>query len=482
MFWVYIPLETSSYMPFTREDLTGKSFNRLLVLEKAPAENRLENRTTYKCLCSCGNVLYVTGKSLKNNNTKSCGCLQKEKASISLSTYIKPHKIILRNGDQFGKLTVIQENLTTKGKSTSYDCLCICSKIVCVAGHALVRGTRKSCGCSNKRACSTKQYPSIPKQRILKNIIGNRYFRLVVIDASSATQHLAATKILMICHCDCGKLCIVRRVNLINRRAKSCGCLRRQKQNIQKTSIVYKALDLDNFPDKLKYFHEYDNKYVIYTFTNLINNKVYVGQSINFPKRLRCHIHDALNPKMRKMLISRALHKYGLNNFDIKIIEEVSSIDDLNVAEIKWIRFYQSQDMRYGYNIELGGGNVPKSEITKEKLRQNRLGKKHSQETKDKLRNIMTGRVFSQETKQKLSISKLGDKNPNFGKPLTIEQRQKMMAGRKESMPGNAKLNKQIVSCIREEFRNGMNYDELLIKYKVTRATISRIINNKIWK
>jgi hypothetical protein len=34
----------------------------------------------YECRCSCGGIVYPLGSSLKNGNTKSCGCLQKEAA------------------------------------------------------------------------------------------------------------------------------------------------------------------------------------------------------------------------------------------------------------------------------------------------------------------------------------------------------------------------------------------------------------------
>ena len=37
----------------------------------------------WNCLCECGNELVVRGGALKNGNTKSCGCLQKECATSS---------------------------------------------------------------------------------------------------------------------------------------------------------------------------------------------------------------------------------------------------------------------------------------------------------------------------------------------------------------------------------------------------------------
>lgn len=58
------------------EDLTDRKFNRLTVIKRIENHN---NRIYYLCQCDCGNYIKVMGKNLKNNNTKSCGCLQKEK-------------------------------------------------------------------------------------------------------------------------------------------------------------------------------------------------------------------------------------------------------------------------------------------------------------------------------------------------------------------------------------------------------------------
>ena len=66
------------------DDLKGKKFNRLTVLEFSEVKN---NRAYWKCECECGNIVYVNGTKLKSSHTKSCGCLNKEK----LSAYKKTH-------------------------------------------------------------------------------------------------------------------------------------------------------------------------------------------------------------------------------------------------------------------------------------------------------------------------------------------------------------------------------------------------------
>lgn len=67
-------------------NLTGQKFGRLTVIKKV--ENNVNakggQRSAWLCECECGKRIVVTGDKLKNGNTKSCGCLQKEKAAKSL--------------------------------------------------------------------------------------------------------------------------------------------------------------------------------------------------------------------------------------------------------------------------------------------------------------------------------------------------------------------------------------------------------------
>lgn len=72
----------------TKEDLTGRKFGRLTVVEQADDyinPNTGVHVARWRCLCSCENNKYVLvlGSSLKNGNTTSCGCIQKEATSIS---------------------------------------------------------------------------------------------------------------------------------------------------------------------------------------------------------------------------------------------------------------------------------------------------------------------------------------------------------------------------------------------------------------
>lgn len=62
------------------QDLTGKRFGRLVVLERAESVN---GRTMWKCKCDCGVECVKESYSLKIGDTRSCGCLHKDIIKIT---------------------------------------------------------------------------------------------------------------------------------------------------------------------------------------------------------------------------------------------------------------------------------------------------------------------------------------------------------------------------------------------------------------
>ena len=72
----------------------------------------------------------------------------------------------------------------------------------------------------------------------------------------------------------------------------------------------------------------------IYKITNLINNKAYIGQSINIESRWRHHKADSKNKLSEnyEKILYRAFRKYGIENFSFEVIEQCS-IDELDIKE-----------------------------------------------------------------------------------------------------------------------------------------------------
>lgn len=122
----------------------GNVYGYLTVI--ARAENDKDNRAQWLCKCKCGNEVIVRGKSLRNGNTKSCGCYQKERAAQS-----NMDRVGNLVGQRFGKLQVISEAgfvTHTNGKrSRIYNCLCDCGNYCQIQHQYLAFGDTTSCGC-----------------------------------------------------------------------------------------------------------------------------------------------------------------------------------------------------------------------------------------------------------------------------------------------------------------------------------------------
>lgn len=93
----------------------------------------------------------------------------------------------------------------------------------------------------------------------------------------------------------------------------------------------------------------------IYKITNIINNKCYIGQSVNIERRwheekTRCMNPDAIEYNTVK---SKAFRKYRLENFIFEIIEECDR-DLLNQREYYWANYYNAY-VPYGYNVHFCG-------------------------------------------------------------------------------------------------------------------------------
>jgi hypothetical protein len=144
--------------------MIGKTFGRLKVVSLDHNEN---GHNYYKCLCLCGNTTIVDGNWLRSGNTKSCGCLAKERRK----------EFDDLSGQRFGKLVVMgRAPYKGKGHGTRFLCKCDCGGTAIVPRHSLLTHETMSCGCLNSKGeykvaqILTENNINFEKQKIYKDL------------------------------------------------------------------------------------------------------------------------------------------------------------------------------------------------------------------------------------------------------------------------------------------------------------------------
>jgi group I intron endonuclease len=99
--------------------------------------------------------------------------------------------------------------------------------------------------------------------------------------------------------------------------------------------------------------------YTIYKATNLVNNKVYIGFTANWPQRISGHDYDRRYGQIEHKPFYKALKKYGWDNFVWEAIYQSQDEEHtLKVMEPQFITEYRSwvgfEDCN-GYNVTMGG-------------------------------------------------------------------------------------------------------------------------------
>lgn len=131
----------------------------------------------------------------------------------------------------------------------------------------------------------------------------------------------------------------------------------------------------------------------VYKITNIVNNKVYIGSSINMKKRSNEHFCMLKNGNHHSSKLQKAYNKYGKQSFIFELIEECDK-NIITEREQYWLNELDSYNN--GYNCTL---NVEKF----------MLGKKHSDETKNKMRKKHKSFSIPLENRR------FGEKNSMYG-------------------------------------------------------------------
>lgn len=120
-----------------RNDIIGKRFGRLMVVK---IKDEFED--LYFCKCDCGNDKIVNRSYLINNQTKSCGCLQKEsqlKYEDLVGNIYNGNKCIRRVANKF----------SPNGVQVQYEWECSCGNKFVANSDAIKNGKQKTCGKCN---------------------------------------------------------------------------------------------------------------------------------------------------------------------------------------------------------------------------------------------------------------------------------------------------------------------------------------------
>ncbi|KKM64565.1 hypothetical protein LCGC14_1500130 [marine sediment metagenome] len=174
----------------------------------------------------------------------------------------------------------------------------------------------------------------------------------------------------------------------------------------------------------------------IYIIENDLNDKIYVGRTLDLRKREIVHFSES----SRTWGIKAAISKYGTQHFDFVILEACDSEKELNTREKYWIEELNTLSPS-GYNLKEGGKSGKPSEETRNKMSLARKGKKLSIEHRHSISKALMGRVDSEETRQRKGRAKLGQTHSiesrlkmsrsHTGKKLSVETREKMSVSQK---------------------------------------------------
>ena len=159
--------------------------------------------------------------------------------------------------------------------------------------------------------------------------------------------------------------------------------------------------------------------------------------------RVRLQKHLCKANELSMCSLHKAIRKYGIQNFDIRMIEEYPSKEAMLLGEVEYIAYFNTYKSSYGYNDTPGGdgGNT-------------NGGKKFSEEWKAKISEGKSGVQFTEEHRENLSKSHKGQIAPN--RKLTFEQAEE----------------------IRKEYKTGqVTQKQLGKKYSLSQDCIFHIVN-----
>ncbi len=189
----------------------------------------------------------------------------------------------------------------------------------------------------------------------------------------------------------------------------------------------------------------------IYKIINVLNNKFYLGSSLNIEKRFKRHFNDLRLKNHHSIYLQRSFDKYGETNFTTEIVEEINSgKKDLIKKEQEYLDYYLINNYKT-YNVSK---NASGGDLISYHPNRSEIIKKNSNSTKQRY-------VDNPDLLIKASLNMMGEKNPMFGKTHSDEARQKISkasTGRIGSRLGS--ITSKEIKKIQSEFWKGKRIGE----------------------
>ncbi len=235
----------------------------------------------------------------------------------------------------------------------------------------------------------------------------------------------------------------------------------------------------------------------IYRVYTIFNNACYIGQAKDIYRRFNSHhIHDYKNENNScyNTKFYSALRKYGLDAFEIEILE-LCPIEELDKKEIFYINKYDS--FHHGYNSTLGGQNwsenIHSEEIEQKKketreLNQSLKGENHPRAklTNEEVLSIRQRYIDGEPSTQIYQDYKDRYSSFNTFRRIILGYTYKSIGNIPNSEQvrhTNAKLTDIQVKEIRQKYQKGkISQEKLGEEYGVSGTTISRIVKKEIYK
>ena len=197
----------------------------------------------------------------------------------------------------------------------------------------------------------------------------------------------------------------------------------------------------------------------IYSITNTVNGKKYIGSAVNFDRRFKDHKKRLLANAHHSTKLQNSWLKHGAAAFVFEVIEYCCDHKLLIECEQKWIdKFHSFSQM--GYNESPTAGSplgVKHSEKSKSNMSAAAKKRGFCMDKIEAMRAANIGRKMSPDTRAKIAASKIG-------KPRTKECIDKMVASRADWKPTAEHLEKLRLANIGRR-----NSQESIEKQKATK-------------